>query len=185
MAELAALDVKLKSQAIVSLSVLGSRLLVSTLGDVLQIDTLFMQPSVTHFHRICYNKKGQRALTVVEPSASLSYVAVGGDEGVVYVYDTKEFALVDVWRIGFGVTTLHAATSSEAGCTLAAGTANGLIYLLNYSDMEDYQLHCSNKKITELKMTESGEFLVAGSEDCHLYLYQLEEEKFVSVATRK
>ena len=161
--------------------------MIATKGDVLQVDMRkeLMQPSITRFHRISHNTEMQRVLTVIEADNSLSYIAVSGDEGIVSIYDTKEFTLIDIWRIEFGVTSLHSITNQEIGCIVAAGTVTGKIYILSYNGMEDYQLHCSNNKVTEVKISSNGEYLIAGAEDYNLYLYQLEEDKFMSVATRK
>jgi len=185
--DLSSLEVKLISQAIVSVDVFGTQLILVTRGDVVHIDNRpeLLSPEVTRCDKICYNPGTQKALTVIEPTNSLSYVAIGGDEGIVSVYDAKEFTLMDIWRIGQGVVSLHSMTSPEVGCNIAAGTANGMIHVLCYNDMEDYRLHCASNRVIDLKISLNGLLLVAGSEDHYVYLYQMEKGRFVSSAARK
>ncbi len=185
--DLSALEVKLISQSVISIDAVGSRMLVATRGDVVQIDLKgeYHKPESRRYDKICFNTGAQRALTIIEPTPTTLYVGIGGDEGVIQIYDAKNFSLVDMWRIGFNVTALHSVTAPDVGCTVAAGTSNGMLYVMNYNDMDDYKLNCAGGKIFDLKISLPGTHLVAGSEDHYIYLYVLDHGKFVSSAARK
>ena len=187
MIDLSALDIKLISQAVVSLDAVGSRLLVATRGDVVQIDLKgeYQKPVARRYDKICFNTGAQKALAIIEPTSTTLYVGVGGDEGVIQIYDARNFSLVDIWRIGFNVTALHSVTAADVGCTVAAGTSNGMLYVMNYNDMDDYKLPCASGKILDLKISLPGTHLVAGSEDHYIYLFVLDHGKFVSSTARK
>ena len=74
-------DINIKSSIIISVDTIGQYILLVTQRDVLQIDTgkEALNPSITRLEKICFAPIRMKAITMIEPDSSLSYVAVGGD----------------------------------------------------------------------------------------------------------
>ena len=141
--------------------------------------------TIERCNKIHANAGIQNAITTIDISEDNVYIGVGGENGVVQIYDSKQFLPIDTWNIGYSVTALHSVNALNIGCSIAAGTSNGKIFIMNYYDMEEYKYDCAEGKIYDIKISPDGINLAVVSENHYIYLYILDKNKFVPAGEKK
>lgn len=87
-----------------------------------------------------------------------------------YGISTETHELIDMWSVGDSITAMDSLAFPDGGTINAFGSAKGKI-LLRFDWEEIPKPYECSKAITDIKFSSDAAYLVAASENQHLYVF--------------